>query len=121
MRSSQACGTAVSPRAATPEQTSHRQLFRCMAFDIRHAEYPSCRSWTPSSRCFTQVSDKCPPADLVSMIKAFNPDNLPGRLAVVVRMGAAKLRTHMPALIEAVEEARLVRTGDCSTCLKPYS
>jgi 3-deoxy-7-phosphoheptulonate synthase len=57
-----------------------------------------------------QVSDKCPPADLVSMIKAFNPDNLPGRLAVVVRMGAAKLRTHMPALIEAVEEARLVRS-----------
>lgn len=58
-----------------------------------------------------QVSDKCPPADLVSMIKAFNPDNLPGRLAVVVRMGAAKLRTHMPALIEAVEEARLVRSS----------
>jgi 3-deoxy-7-phosphoheptulonate synthase len=60
-----------------------------------------------------KVSDKCPPADLVSMIKAFNPDNLPGRLAVVVRMGAAKLRTHMPALIEAVEEARLTVTWVC--------
>jgi 3-deoxy-7-phosphoheptulonate synthase len=44
------------------------------------------------------------------MIRAFNPDNLPGRLAVVVRMGAAKLRTYLPGLIEAVEEAKLVRS-----------
>ena len=112
MRSLQACGKTVSRCAATPEQMSHRQPFRCMASDIRHAECHSYHSWSALSRCFVQVSDKCPPADLVSMIKAFNPDNLPGRLAVVVRMGAAKLRTHMPALIEAVEEARLVRTED---------
>ena len=52
-----------------------------------------------------QVSDKCSPEDLVEMIGAFNPDNLPGRLAVVVRMGAAKLRAHLPALIQAVEAA----------------
>jgi 3-deoxy-D-arabino-heptulosonate 7-phosphate (DAHP) synthase class II len=59
-----------------------------------------------------QVSDKCPPANLVSMIRAFNPDNLPGRLAVVVRMGAAKLRTSLPGLISAVEEAGLVRSSE---------
>lgn len=46
------------------------------------------------------------------MIRAFNPDNLPGRLAVVVRMGAGKLRAHLPALIEAVEQAQLVSGVD---------
>ena len=58
------------------------------------------------SMCCTpacQVSDKISPEDLTTMIDAFNPDNLPGRLAVVVRMGAAKLRAHLPTLVHAVE------------------
>ncbi len=60
-----------------------------------------------------QVSDKIDPAELVAMIAGFNPDNIPGRLAVIVRMGAAKLRTHLPALIEAVEAAGQVGTLAC--------
>lgn len=76
------------------DKTNAGALSAVLTLHCRHAE---------------QVSDKCPPPDLVSMIRAFNPDNLPGRLAVVVRMGASKLRAHLPALIEAVEEAKLVR------------
>jgi 3-deoxy-7-phosphoheptulonate synthase len=60
-----------------------------------------------------KVSDKIDPAELVAMIAGFNPDNIPGRLAVIVRMGAAKLRTHLPALIEAVEAAGQVVTWVC--------
>ena len=56
-----------------------------------------------------QISDKIDPSDLVSMIAAFNPDNTPGRLAVVVRMGAAKVRSHLPRLIDAVQRAGQVR------------
>jgi 3-deoxy-7-phosphoheptulonate synthase len=52
-----------------------------------------------------QVSDKMDPAELVSLIASLNPDNVPGRLAVIVRMGADKLRQKFPALIEAVEQA----------------
>ncbi len=52
-----------------------------------------------------QISDKIDPNDLVSMIAAFNPDNTPGRLAVVVRMGAAKVRTHLPRLVQAVQRS----------------
>ncbi len=63
--------------------------------------------------CHLQVSDKCTPEDLVTMIDAFNPDNLPGRLAVVVRMGAAKLRAHLPSLIQAVEARGQVRWNFC--------
>jgi 3-deoxy-7-phosphoheptulonate synthase len=60
-----------------------------------------------------KVSDKMDPAKLVSLIATFNPDNVPGRLAVVVRMGAAKLREKFPALIEAVEAAGQVVTWVC--------
>lgn len=56
-----------------------------------------------------KVSDKADPAELVSLIASLNPDNTPGRLAVIVRMGAAKLRQKFPALIEAVEQAGQVR------------
>ncbi len=56
-----------------------------------------------------QVSDKMDPAQLVSLIASLNPDNTPGRLAVIVRMGAEKLRLKFPALIEAVEQAGQVR------------
>ena len=42
------------------------------------------------------------PAELVALIAALNPENTPGRLAVIVRMGAAKLRAHLPALLRAV-------------------
>lgn len=56
-----------------------------------------------------KVSDKMDPSKLVSLIATLNPDNVPGRLAVIVRMGAAKLREKFPALIEAVEEAGQVR------------
>jgi 3-deoxy-7-phosphoheptulonate synthase len=61
----------------------------------------------------SQVSDKMDPNDLVSMIATLNPDNIPGRLAVIVRMGAQKLRQKFPALIEAVEQAGQVVTWVC--------
>ena len=50
-----------------------------------------------------------PPQDLVRMIAAVNPNNVPGRLAVIVRMGAKKLREKFPAMIEAVNRAGQVR------------
>jgi 3-deoxy-7-phosphoheptulonate synthase len=60
-----------------------------------------------------KVSDKMDPAELVSLIASLNPDNTPGRLAVIVRMGAEKLRLKFPALIEAVEQAGQVVTWVC--------
>lgn len=54
-----------------------------------------------------KVSEKMDPKDLVSLVASVNPTNVPGRLGVIVRMGAAKLRTHLPKLIRAVNEAGL--------------
>lgn len=52
-----------------------------------------------------KVSDKMDPSQLVSLIQTFNPDNVPGRLAVIVRMGAQKLREKLPVLVNAVTAA----------------
>lgn len=51
-----------------------------------------------------KISDKMTPSDLVTLIAAVNPENTPGRLAVIVRMGAAKVST----------STRLLQTGQNS-------
>mmetsp|Transcript_25611 Transcript_25611/g.70507 ORF Transcript_25611/g.70507 Transcript_25611/m.70507 type:complete len:494 (-) Transcript_25611:199-1680(-) len=50
-----------------------------------------------------KISDKCTPEELLSIIDTMNPDNIPGRLTIVVRMGAEKLRKNLPGLIRAVQ------------------
>ncbi len=50
---------------------------------------------------------KCGPSlehdDLLRLIDRLNPQNEPGRLTLVARMGADKIEKHLPALIRAVE------------------
>ena len=60
-----------------------------------------------------KVSQKMDPSELVSLIATLNPENTPGRLAVIVRMGADNLREKLPALIKAVEEAGQTVTWVC--------
>jgi 3-deoxy-7-phosphoheptulonate synthase len=43
------------------------------------------------------------PADLLRLIDALNPENEPGRLSIIARMGADKVEQRLPALIRAVE------------------
>jgi 3-deoxy-7-phosphoheptulonate synthase len=57
-----------------------------------------------------KVSDKMPPADLVTMLQNINPDNVPGRVSIITRMGAEKMREFLPAQIRAVEAAGMAVT-----------
>ncbi|KAH8952022.1 hypothetical protein BDL97_09G062600 [Sphagnum fallax] len=57
-----------------------------------------------------KVSDKMDPADLVKLCEMLNPENKPGRLTVIVRMGAEKLRQKLPLLIRAVRQAGCIVT-----------
>jgi 3-deoxy-7-phosphoheptulonate synthase len=57
-----------------------------------------------------KVSDKMDPVELVKLCEILNPQNKPGRLTVIVRMGAEKLRLKFPALVRAVRNAGLVVT-----------
>tara|TARA_B110000305_G_C19416183_1_gene628113 strand:- start:16 stop:576 length:561 start_codon:yes stop_codon:yes gene_type:complete len=50
-----------------------------------------------------KISDKCTPDELIRICETMNPDNVPGRLTVIVRMGHSKIRENLPGLIRAVQ------------------
>jgi 3-deoxy-7-phosphoheptulonate synthase len=52
-----------------------------------------------------KISQKADPKELISLIATLNPSNNPGRLAVIVRMGADNLRERLPLLLKAVKDA----------------
>jgi len=54
-----------------------------------------------------KISDKCTPEELLRIITTMNPQNIPGRLTIIVRMGADKLRQNLPGLIRAVQREGL--------------
>lgn len=53
------------------------------------------------------IGMKCGPTlesnELIELINILNPDNEPGRLTLICRFGAGKVKDHLPALIQAVE------------------
>ncbi|WP_062212405.1 class II 3-deoxy-7-phosphoheptulonate synthase [Demequina oxidasica] len=50
------------------------------------------------------------PEDALALAQRLNPDNIPGRLTFVARMGADKVREVLPGLVEAVRDAGVVVT-----------
>lgn len=60
-----------------------------------------------------KVSDKMEPAELVKVCQLLNPENKPGRVTVIVRMGAEKLRVKLPFLIRAIRQAGIIVTWVC--------
>ena len=45
------------------------------------------------------------PDELVRLVETLNPDNIPGRLTLIARMGADKVRTGLPPLLRAVQKS----------------
>lgn len=54
-----------------------------------------------------KISDKSDGDSVVSLVKSLNPENVPGRITLISRMGAEKLREHLPRLIQAIQDAGL--------------
>ncbi|XAR73419.1 3-deoxy-7-phosphoheptulonate synthase [Bertholletia excelsa] len=60
-----------------------------------------------------KVSEKMEASELVHLIQILNPDNKPGRVTVITRMGAHNLRVKLPHLIRAVHKAGQIVTWVC--------
>ncbi|CAK9320576.1 unnamed protein product [Citrullus colocynthis] len=60
-----------------------------------------------------KVSNKMDPNELVKLVEILNPDNKPGRITVIVRMGAENQRVKLPHLIRAVRKAGQIVTWVC--------
>ena len=52
-----------------------------------------------------KISQAISPAELVALVKTLNPDDEPGRLSLIHRMGNSYISDALPKLIEAVEES----------------
>jgi len=50
-----------------------------------------------------KISDKVTPDILLELLNILNPDNIPGRIVLITRMGEEKLRTSLPNLIRCVQ------------------
>ena len=51
-----------------------------------------------------KVGPSMDPDELIRLIDILNPDNDPGRLNLIVRMGADKVEAHFPRLLRKVKE-----------------
>ncbi|KAI7736114.1 hypothetical protein M8C21_012377, partial [Ambrosia artemisiifolia] len=57
-----------------------------------------------------KVSDKMDPSELNKIIDILNPENKPGRITIITRMGAENMRVKLPHLIRAVRRAGQIVT-----------
>jgi 3-deoxy-7-phosphoheptulonate synthase len=52
-----------------------------------------------------KLGPKADPHEIVEVLKALNPDDRPGKIALITRMGAGRVEASLPPLLEAVRRA----------------
>lgn len=67
-----------------------------------------------------QVSDKMDPGQLVSLIATLNPQNVPGRLTVIIRMGAEKVPHPATSAAIIPRASKILTCGHC-ICHVPFA
>ncbi|XP_010027915.2 phospho-2-dehydro-3-deoxyheptonate aldolase 2, chloroplastic [Eucalyptus grandis] len=60
-----------------------------------------------------KVSNKMDPNELVKLVEILNPNNKPGRITVICRMGAENMRVKLPHLIRAVRSSGQIVNWVC--------
>jgi 3-deoxy-7-phosphoheptulonate synthase len=54
-----------------------------------------------------KISEKINPEELIQLVKTLNPSNTPGKVVIITRMGAEKLKIHLPKLIRVIQREAL--------------
>jgi 3-deoxy-7-phosphoheptulonate synthase len=71
---------------------------RTRALDGAHIEFAR----SIANPIGVKVGPETTPADLLDLVKALNPDRQPGRLTLITRIGASRIRSVLQPLVEAV-------------------
>ncbi len=71
---------------------------RTRALDGAHVEFAS----AITNPVGVKIGPDTRPADLLGLIRKLNPDGKPGRLTLITRMGAGRIRESLPPLVDAV-------------------
>jgi len=96
--------TRVDSRTGRAYDTSAHFLWvgeRTRALDGAHIEFAR----SLSNPIGLKVGPGATPADLLALIAALNPGGQPGRLTLITRMGAGRIRDVLPGLVRAVADA----------------
>lgn len=72
---------------------------RTRQFDGAHIEYMR----GINNPIGIKLSDKVEPEELIDLLNILNPDNIPGRIVLITRMGADKLKKKLPGLIRVIQ------------------
>ncbi|MER7206395.1 class II 3-deoxy-7-phosphoheptulonate synthase [Streptosporangium sp. NPDC000239] len=93
--------TRIDSRTGQPYDVSAHMVWigeRTRQLDSAHVEF--------FSRIRNPIGVKLGPTttaeEALALVEKLNPDNEPGRLTFITRMGASKIREHLPALVEKV-------------------
>ncbi|CAM3792129.1 class II 3-deoxy-7-phosphoheptulonate synthase [Isoptericola cucumis] len=101
--------TRVDPATGRAYDTSAHFLWigeRTRQLDGAHVEFLS-RVANPVG---VKLGPTTAPADAIALAERLNPDNVPGRLTFVARMGAGRVRDVLPAVVEEVTAAGVAVT-----------
>lgn len=60
-----------------------------------------------------KLSDKVNIEEIIKIIKILNPENIPGRITLIIRMGAENIKNILPKLIEKIKQENLLITWCC--------
>ncbi|GAA4228620.1 3-deoxy-7-phosphoheptulonate synthase [Streptosporangium album] len=93
--------TRIDSRTGQPYDVSAHMVWigeRTRQLDGAHVEFFS-RIRNPIG---VKLGPTTSPEDALALIEKLNPDNEPGRLTFITRMGASKIRDHLPTLVEKV-------------------
>lgn len=60
-----------------------------------------------------KVGPSADPAEIISLVRFLNPTNIPGRITVITRMGAGRVKGALPALVSALRDAKVFVTFSC--------
>jgi 3-deoxy-7-phosphoheptulonate synthase len=53
-----------------------------------------------------KIGPSATPTDLIRLVRTLNPNDEPGKIVLIIRMGAGKVAEKLPPLIEAIQRAR---------------
>ena len=63
-----------------------------------------------------KVGPTATPADVIGLCEALNPERIPGRLTLISRMGAKKIASALPPLLESVRDSGHPVAWICDPC-----
>ncbi len=94
--------TRIDSRTGTPYDCSGHMVWigeRTRQLDGAHVAFLS-KLRNPLG---VKIGPSAAPADAVALVERLDPDHEPGRLTLISRMGADKIRDALPPIVEAVE------------------